>query len=122
MDYSLGRVTNISGAQMTVEADEPLSGSVCIGAMVKTKSGDQQVIATIAAVEVENRGPSPRRLFVADLLGEIVPTADGANEFRRGVTLHPIPGAPVLATSDADVRLVYTRPSGLQRKYRHPLS
>jgi uncharacterized protein len=111
MDYSLGRVTNISGAQMTVEADEPLSGSVRIGAMVKTRSGDQQVIGTIATIEVENRGPLPRCLFVVDLLGEIVPTAEGAGEFRRGVTLHPTPGAPVLASSDADVRLVYTRPS-----------
>jgi uncharacterized protein len=111
MEYSLGRVTNISGAQMTVEADEPLSGSVRIGAMVKTKSGDQQVIGTIASVEAENDGPSSRRLFAVDLLGEIVPTVDGGNEFRRGITLHPIPGAPVLATSDADVRLVYTRPS-----------
>ena len=111
MNYSLGRVMNISGAQMSAEADEPFSGSIRIGAMVKTKSGDQEVVGTIAAIQVEGNGPSPRRVFVIDLLGEIVPTAEGGNEFRRGVSLHPIPGAPVLAATDADIRSVYTRPS-----------
>src|SRR5215469_209895 len=111
MIESLGRVTKIFGAQMTVEADAPLSRLIRVGAMIKTRSGDQQVIGTIAAVEVETDGHSPRHLFVVDLLGEIVPTADEGSEFRRGVTLHPISGAPVLAASDADVRLVYSRPS-----------
>jgi uncharacterized protein len=111
MIESLGRVTKISGAQMTVEADMPLSRLIRIGAMIKTRSGDQQVIGTIAAVEVEADGHSPRHLFVVDLLGEMVSTADEGSEFRRGVTLHPIPGAPVLAASDADVRSVYSRPS-----------
>ena len=63
MDYSLGRVTNVSGAQMTVEADEPLSGSVRIGAMVKTKSGEQQVIGTIAAIEAGKYSPSLEAAF-----------------------------------------------------------
>ncbi len=97
-------------------------GSIRIGAMVKTKSGDQEVVATIAAVEVENRGPSPRRVFVVDLLGEIVPTADGGNEFRRGVSLHPIPGAPVLATIGCRHQIRLHAALGLQREYRHPLS
>lgn len=108
---SLGRVTNISGAQLTAEADQPLSPLIRIGAMVKTRSGDQQVIATIANVQVEGNAPSLRHLFVADLLGEIVATAEGTSEFRRGVSLHPVPGAPVLAATEADVRAVYTRPA-----------
>ena len=56
MIESLGRVTKISGAQMTVEADMPLSRLIRIGAMIKTRSGDQQVIGTIASVEVETDG------------------------------------------------------------------
>ena len=39
--YSLGRVTAVSGAQMTVEADQPLAGSVRIGAMIKTVAIDR---------------------------------------------------------------------------------
>lgn len=111
MEYSLGRVTNISASQMTAEADQPLSPLIRIGAMVKTKSGDQYVIGTVAAVQVEGDGAAGRHFFVADLLGEIVPAAEGRIEFRRGVSLYPVPGAPVLAAADADVGVVYTRPA-----------
>lgn len=108
---SLGRVTMVSGTQMTVEADEPFSGAIRIGAMAKTPSANRQVVGTIAAVQVEGDGSSRRRVFTIDLLGEIVPAAEGRAEFRRGVSLHPIPGAPVLAATDADLRAIYTRPS-----------
>src|SRR5437773_7373970 len=69
--YSLGRVTAVSGSQMTVEADEPLANSIRIGAMVKTRSVDHEVVGTIASVEVEG-GPPSRSTFVVDLLGEFV--------------------------------------------------
>src|SRR5437773_898833 len=107
--YSLGRVTAVSGSQMTVEADEPLANSIRIGAMVKTRSVDHEVVGTIASVEVEG-GPPSRSIFVVDLLGEIVASTEGQGEFRRGVSHYPISGAPVRDATDDDIRAVYTRP------------
>src|SRR5246127_205332 len=101
--YSLGRVTAVSGTQMTVEADQPLANSVRIGAMVKTRSLDHEVGGTINAVQVEDGSP-PRSVFVVDLLGEIVASAEGQSEFRRGVSHYPTSGAPVREASDADLR------------------
>ncbi len=108
--YSLGRVTAVSGTQMTVEADQPLASSIRIGAMVKTRSVDYEVVGTIGAVQVEG-GSQPRSVFVVDLLGEIVVSAEGQSEFRRGVSYYPTSGAPVRDATDADVRTIYTRPS-----------
>jgi uncharacterized protein len=110
MDYSLGRVTAVSGVQMTVEADEPFTGSIRIGALVKTRGVECEVVGTISAVEVAGSS-TPRNVFIVDLLGEIVSSAEGQKEFRRGVSLYPTSGAPVVAATDADVRMIYTRPS-----------
>src|SRR5205823_13762877 len=108
--YSLGRVTAVSGAQVTVEADQPLASSVRIGAMIKTRSVDHEVVGTIGAVQVDGGSP-PRSVFVVDLLGEVVAAAEGQSEFRRGVSYYPMSGAPVREASDADLRTIYTRPS-----------
>src|SRR5438128_11847677 len=99
--YSLGRVTAVSGAQMTVEADQPLASSIRIGAMVKTRSVDHEVVGTIGAVQVDGGSP-PRSVFVVDLLGEVVTSAEGQSEFRRGVSHYAISGAPVRDPSGAD--------------------
>src|SRR5205823_11211828 len=108
--YSLGRVTAVSGAQMTVEADQTLANSIRIGAKLKTRSVDHEVIGTIAASQVEGGSP-PRHVSVVDLLGEVVTSAEGQSEFRRGVSLYPTSGAPVRDATDADIRAIYTRPS-----------
>jgi hypothetical protein len=63
---SLGRVTAVSGAQMTVEADQHLASSIRIGALVKTRSVDHEVVGTIAAVQVEGSAPQ-RSVFIVDL-------------------------------------------------------
>jgi uncharacterized protein len=110
MNYSLGRVKAVSGTQMRVEADEPFASSIRIGAMIKTRSVDHEVVGTISALEVEG-GSSPRNVFIVDLLGEIVGSAEGRSEFRRGVSYYPISGAPVHVATDADIRSIYTRPS-----------
>jgi uncharacterized protein len=109
--YSLGRVTAVSGAQMTVEADQPLASSIRIGALISTRSVDHEVVGTISAVQQVDGGSPPRSVFVVDLLGEIVASGEGQSEFRRGVSHYPISGAPVRDASDADLRTIYTRPS-----------
>src|SRR5690348_14814230 len=52
-----------------------------------------------------------RILLSVDLLGEISPSGEGLAVFHRGVSCHPIPGAPVRAAGSADLTTVYTRPS-----------
>ena len=73
MDEILGRVMTVAGSQMTVnlEADHGNAGSLGIGAMVKARSADHEVVATISAVQCESNSPA-ERILIADLLGEIV--------------------------------------------------
>src|SRR5437773_1325947 len=107
---NLGRVTGVSGTQMTVEVDQALASSIRIGGMVKTRSIDHEVVGTIAALQIDG-GSTPRSVFIVDLLGELVAAAEGQSEFRRGVSLYPTSGAPVRDATDADLRTIYTRPS-----------
>lgn len=113
MDDTLGRVVTVSGSQMraALTADHFSEDSIRIGAMIKARSGDLEVVGTISATEVESHGCPARNLLVVDLLGEIAPSAEGTAQFHRGVSRHPIPGAPVRAATDADLAAVYTRPS-----------
>ena len=75
MSEVIGRVTTVAGSQMTVhpEADRRNEGSFQIGVMVKTRCADRELVATISAIRCEGNDPS-KRLLIADLLGEIVPS------------------------------------------------
>jgi hypothetical protein len=79
--------------------------------MVKARSAHLDVIGTIGTINAEGGGSPPRSLIVVDLLGEIVPTAEGRPQFNRGVTHYPVAGTTVRAASEADLTVVYTRPS-----------
>jgi DNA helicase HerA-like ATPase len=113
MDDRLGRVVAIAGSQMTVslEVDELIEEPIRIGSMVTVRSGPLDVVGTIAAIQTENGGSGPRSIFIVDLLGEIVPSAEGAPEFRRGVSHHPVAGTPVRAATELDLSTVYKRPA-----------
>jgi len=113
MEDLLGRVMAVSGSQMraTLTTGQFSENSVRIGAMIKVQSAGLEVIGTISAAEVENRGSTEQSVLVVDLLGEIVPSSEGPAQFHRGVSHHPIPGAPVRAATEADMTAVYTRPS-----------
>jgi len=113
MDDILGRVVAVSGSQMRadVTADQFPEASIRIGSMLKVRSADREVVGTISAAEVDNHGSAGRIVLIVDLLGEIVPSEEGPARFHRGVSCHPIPGAPVRAASEADLTAVYTRPS-----------
>jgi len=113
MDDILGRVVAVSGSQVraTLTADQYSENSIRIGAMIKVRSADLEVVGTISATEVESHGSPARSVLVADLLGEVVPSAEGPAQFHRGVSHYPIPGAPVRAATGADLTAVYTQPS-----------
>ncbi len=109
----LGRVIAVAGSQMTarLEADELAEDAVRIGAMVKVRGTLSDVVGTIAAVQLENGGPSPYNAIVVDLLGEIATAPDGRAQFSRGVSQYPVAGALVRAASESDLTAVYARPS-----------
>jgi DNA helicase HerA-like ATPase len=113
MDNALGRVIAVAGSQMTVtlNGNEPVEEAIRIGAMVKAHLANFEVVGTIAAIEHENSGSTPRTIFVVDLLGEIANAGEGRKQFSRGVSHHPFIGTPVQAASEADLTAVYTRPS-----------
>ena len=113
MDNIIGRVVAVAGSQMTatLEVDALTEDPVRIGAMVKVRSAHLDVIGTIGTINAEGGGSAPRSLIVVDLLGEIVPMAEGRPQFNRGVTHYPVAGTPVRAAMDADLTAVYTRPS-----------
>jgi hypothetical protein len=99
MDNTIGRVVAVAGSQMTatLEVDALTEDPVRIGAMVKVRSAHLDVIGTIGTINAEGDGSAPRSLIVVDLLGEIVPTAEGRPQFSRGVTHYPVAGTPVRA-------------------------
>jgi DNA helicase HerA-like ATPase len=113
MDDILCRVVAVSGSQVraTLTADQFSEDSIRIGAMIKVRSANLEVVGTISGAEVESHRSPARSVLVADLLGELVPSAEGPAEFHRGVSRYPIPGAPVRAATGADLTAVYTRPS-----------
>jgi hypothetical protein len=113
MDNIIGRVVAVAGSQMTatLEVDALTEEPVRIGAMVKVRSAHLDVIGTIGTINAEGGGSPPRSLIVVDLLGEIVPAAEGRPQFNRGVSHYPVAGTPVRAATEADLTVVYTRPS-----------
>ena len=110
MDDIPGRVVAVSGSQMRaqVTADRFTDASVRIGSMIKVQSADLDVVGTISAAELDSAASI---LLIIDLLGEIGSLSEGRRQFHRGVSCHPIPGAPVRAAAAADLAAVYTRPS-----------
>src|SRR5713101_7254134 len=103
MDERLGRVMTVAGSQITVSLEgDNVGGEARIGAMVKVRSADREVVGTIGAIQVESV-PTPRHLLVVDLLGEIVSSANGRRRFDRGVSHHPVSGAAVAAASEYDL-------------------
>ena len=96
---------------MTVrfEGDRSSESSMRIGAIVKARTGDSDVVGSIGAVQLENGSPSKHVLHV-DLVGEIVSPESGAR-FSRGVSHHPVPGAAVEAATDEDLAVIFARTS-----------
>jgi DNA helicase HerA-like ATPase len=112
MNETVGCVMTVAGSHVTISADVDLrnEGSSRIGAMVKMRTGDREVVATINAVRCDSNPPL-NRILLADLLGEIVASDEGAPRFRRGITRHPISGTPVVAATEADLTTIFAPPS-----------
>lgn len=112
MDQLLGRVSTVTGSRITVtlEGDAAHQAAVGIGAMVKVRNASRDVVGTINAVQYDNGFP-PRRILMVEPLGEITEGPGGELQFSRGVSHYPISGADVVAATNADLAVVYARPS-----------
>ena len=110
MSETLGHVTAVSGWQITLSPDPDHANgrSMRVGAMIKVRTADCEVVGVIGAVQVQESGLARATV---DLLGEIVSSPEGRPLFSRGVSQYPISGAPVLSLTEGDLMAVYARSS-----------
>jgi uncharacterized protein len=113
MKQILGHVTALGGSQVTayLEPGVAIDGLGRIGDMVKLRCDEHDAVGIVSAARVEP-GPPPRDVVVVELFGEIVSTLASGVQFSRGVSRYPVSGAPVLATSDADLATIFAPRSG----------
>jgi uncharacterized protein len=110
MAEQLGRVTSVSGSQITAALEtDSMVDWLGIGTVVKVSGAKADTICAIVSVQAETLEPQ-RLVLVADLIGQIA--KDGAdNRFTRGVSHYPIPGAPLHVADERDLKAIYGRPS-----------
>ena len=96
---------------MTMSLDSAGShrDAVRVGSLVKVFDGERAVVAIISEEQAESTARA-ENLLVVNLLGEIASVDGGGLKFGRGVTIHPVPGAPVYIANDADLQAVYGVP------------
>lgn len=111
-DKLLGHVVTVSGSQMTVAfAGDDAQQAIRIGDMVKVSEDRRKVVGTIGEVRFSEEGSAASRVFVVDLLGEIVSKTGQNSQFVRGVSIHPVPGDEVCVADYEDLEVIYTEPS-----------
>ena len=113
MDDTLGRVVAVSGSQFRADiaAHRFTEAALRIGSMLKVQGAGRDVVGTISSAEIDRQGSEDHIAIVVDLLGEIFSSVDVPARFHRGISSHPIPGAPVRTVTEADLGAIYTRPS-----------
>src|SRR5580658_10694715 len=101
MDEMIGRVMTVGGSRMTVSLDGGGSqrDAVRVGSLVKVFDEERAVVAIISEEQAESAART-ENLLVVNFLGEIA-SVEGGLRFGRGVSIHPIPGAPVYVANDA---------------------
>ncbi len=115
--YVIGEVFEIagSGSQVRLSAaaldslqahrDPSISMSGQVGSQVKMAVGNNWLIANVRTLRGEKEG---ELIAHVDFLGEGGKDSNGRlNNFRRGVTRYPIPGAAVLAVATDDLRAIF---------------
>lgn len=120
----IGRVTEIagSGSRIAVDAetlnavrsdpDPTLAMAGQVGSQVKIRVGDTWLVANIRTLAADTHDAKSVDAYI-DFLGEgmVVEGSSRVKGFRRGVTRFPIPGMPVLAVSDTDMRQMFATES-----------
>lgn len=111
----LGRVTAVSGSQLTVALSPGSPGRVTVGKFLGVVSGRSIIVGVITQI-AEQTIAKKNQPFLAvaqiDLFGEITIQA-GGTRFGRGIGEYPIIGEPVVLMTDRELRLLY---NGLSTK------
>lgn len=122
-DVPLGRVVSVSGSEVVVlldnHAGEMRSGAngvVQMGSLVKVRTPVSTVYGVVSGLSIpipaQGASESEMKIVELELLGEAEDRDDGTDPvFQRGVSLFPVLGDSVLATSKEDLARVYARPT-----------
>jgi DNA helicase HerA-like ATPase len=111
---SLGRVTAVSGSQVTVSLTDTASGSAphaTVGKFLGVLSSGAVTVGLITEVSerpLRDQEPNCRSTARLDIVGEIKTNAAGAAYFQRGITEYPMIGEPAMLMSDRELRLIYS--------------
>ncbi|MDH3791585.1 MAG: DUF87 domain-containing protein [Rhodospirillales bacterium] len=116
----LGRVVNVSGAQVIVLLEPPAEGdapgrmqSLQIGELVKMIMPSHTVFGAVTGLSIPIPSPDDAaremKIVELELLGEAESTPGGG--FQRGVSTFPALGDGIYSTSQADLLKVYAMPT-----------
>jgi DNA helicase HerA-like ATPase len=120
----IGRVTEIAGSSSRISIDAETLNAVRldpdptlamagqVGSQVKIRVGNSWLVANIRTLAANAHDTKSVDAYI-DFLGEGMAVEDTSlvKGFRRGVTRFPIPGSPVLAVSDIDMRQMFATES-----------
>jgi DNA helicase HerA-like ATPase len=110
----LGRVLGVSGAQVTVGLNPPITTSgtrPTVGKFLGVISGGSVIIGMITEVSerpLRDQDPNCRSVASLDLVGEIKANAAGVASFQRGITEYPTIGEPAMLMSERELRLIFS--------------
>jgi len=116
----IGVVTEITGAGSSIalklsrlldcagDADPSVAISGLVGSQVMVRAGDSWLLASVRGHR-QDPAIADGIVATADFLGEgeEEPATGRIRNFRRGVTLYPIPGSPVYPATREDLRQIY---------------
>ncbi len=115
-----GIIISVSGFKLTCllfgetapGANDAAYAAAQIGTLVKVPTPRSVAYGFLASLEFEQAaGDQPMAVAVVDLLGEATSNREGKTSFARGISVYPVLGAPVFATTSEDIALIYAKPN-----------
>ncbi len=106
----LGRITSVSGAELTATLDSMEHPATRVGALLKVPLAYGDIIVVITELR-ERAGPEGRAEAVLAFLGSIGQAADASPQFDLGIPRHPALGADIVAITRSDYAAIYARPA-----------
>ncbi len=112
----LGTVVAVNGARATIatkasSAEHMSLDAWGIGKLISINLGASRIVGMVYEMKVESgdlaEGIEGTLLVQAELVGEVVETADKRLKFRRGIVNYPWLGAPAHRIRSADLRAVF---------------
>jgi hypothetical protein len=115
----IGLVISVSGFKLTCALmgesapgmNDAAFTAAQIGTLIKVPTPRSAAYGFIATLDFEQAaGEQPMAVAEIDLLGEAT-TRDGKTSFSRGISVYPVLGAPVFASTTEDIALIYAKPN-----------